>query len=293
MNDRYAAAFGIQWKKYRRTQLDSYSGLPITRMRALRCIGEENLSWISEKHVLECGCGAGRFTEILLSLGANVVSIDISDAVEANRENFPPGPRHQIIQADIEMLPFSPATFDVVFCLGVIQHTPNPERTITRLYEEVAPGGLLVIDHYTYGLSDYTKTAGLLRVVLKRLPVETGMLATDKLVDWFLPLHKAARNSPLIQMMLSRISPVLAYYRTLPELPDDLQREWALLDTHDSLTDWYKHRRTRRQIQRTLERLGATDIHCTYGGNGVEARCRKPVAVSSNTASLHLAARAS
>jgi SAM-dependent methyltransferase len=280
MSNRYTDAFGAQWKRYRLTQLDSYTGLPISRQRAIRCLGEENVSWIAGKRVLECGCGAGRFTEILLCLGATVVSVDLSEAVEANRDNFPLSAKHQVLQADIENLPFLPGSFDVVFCLGVIQHTPNPERTIAKLYKQMIVGGLLVIDHYTYGVSDYTKTAGLFRFFLKRMPVEAGMRVTEKLVDWLLPYHKAARKFPILQMVISRISPVLAYFQAIPELPDDLQREWALLDTHDSLTDWYKHRRTRRQIQANLRSLGGIDIHCVYGGNGVEARCRKPPTAS-------------
>jgi 2-polyprenyl-3-methyl-5-hydroxy-6-metoxy-1,4-benzoquinol methylase len=278
----YAAAFGAQWNRYRRTQLDSYTGVPISRTRVLRCIGEENISWIKGKRVLECGCGAGRFTEVLLSLGANVVSIDLSDAVDANRENFTLNNHHHIAQADIEALPFTNGSFDMVFCLGVVQHTPNPERTIARLYEQMSPRGLLVIDHYTHTLSYYTKSAGLFRFFLKRVSAEKGMELSEKLVDWFLPVHKAVRGSRIAQMALSRISPVFSYYQAIPELPDHLQREWALLDTHDALTDWYKHHRTPNQIEKTLTSLGAIDIHCTYGGNGVEARCRKPAESSSN-----------
>jgi hypothetical protein len=94
-------------------------------------------------------------------------------------------------------------------------------------------------------------------------------------VEFFLPLHKAVRHSRIAQSLLSRISPVLAYYHDLP-LNDDLQRDWALLDTHDSLTDRFKHFRTKGQIQRLLQRLGGTDIACWHGGNGVEARCSRP-----------------
>jgi len=275
VSDNYAAAFGKQWKKYSQTQLDSYTGVPITRRRTLRCIGEANLPWVRGKRVLEAGCGAGRFTEVLLSLGALVTSIDLSDAVDANRQNFPINNQHQIAQADLERLPFSPGTFDVAFCLGVIQHTPNPENTIARLYEQLKTGGLLVIDHYTFTLSDFTKSSGLFRVFAKRMTPEKGMAFTEKLVNMFLPLHKAARHSRVAQMAISRISPIFTYYQTLPELADDLQHEWALLDTHDALTDWYKHRRTPAQIEKTLKALGGVDIHCVYGGNGVEARCRK------------------
>lgn len=274
---RYTDAFGIQWNRYRRTQLDSYTDSTISRDRAARCIGEELWRQLEGKQVLECGCGAGRFTEVLLGNGAYVTSIDLSDAVDANQENFPQNGSHRIAQADVLQLPFAPRQFDVVFCLGVIQHTPNPEQTINCLYDQVRPGGTLVIDHYTYDLSWFTKTAPLVRLYLKRLPPAKGIRRTEWLVDKLLPLHQMARRFYPAQMLLSRLSPVLCYYHAFPDLPDEVHREWALLDTHDSLTAWYMHFRTRGQIQRVLERLGLIDICCNYAGNGVEARGRRPI----------------
>lgn len=100
---------------------------------------------------------------------------------------------------------------------------------------------------------------------------------TEWLIDTLLPLHKIARHYYPAQVLLSRLSPVLCYYHAYPELTDKLHREWALLDTHDYLTDWYKHFRTRGQIRRTLERLGLQEIWCHYGGNGVEARGKRPL----------------
>jgi 2-polyprenyl-3-methyl-5-hydroxy-6-metoxy-1,4-benzoquinol methylase len=135
----YAEAFGEQWKRYRKTQLDSYTKTTISRDRLRRCLGEETWHCLKRKHVLECGCGAGRFTKILLAQGACVTSIDLSKAVDANAENCPPSATHRIAQADIEALPFLPHGFDVVLCLGVI-HTPNPERTIAHLAQQVKPG---------------------------------------------------------------------------------------------------------------------------------------------------------
>jgi hypothetical protein len=73
------------------------------------------------------------------------------------------------------------------------------------------------------------------------------------------------------------VSPVLTHYRTYPEVNDDVQRQWALLDTHDSLTDDFKHFRTRGQIHRLLERMGLDHIWSAYGGNRVEARGRRPL----------------
>jgi 2-polyprenyl-3-methyl-5-hydroxy-6-metoxy-1,4-benzoquinol methylase len=271
----YADHFGEQWKRYPRTQLDSYTGHPITRDRMRRCFGEPLWSDLVGRDVLECGCGAGRFTEVLLDRGARVTSIDLSDAVEANVANFPLGPAHRVAQADILALPFAPGGFDVVVCLGVIQHTPDPELTIERLRQQVRPGGWLIIDHYTYELGWYTKSAPLFRMVLKRLPRRVSMRFTERLVDLALPLHKRVARSRL-RSIVSRLSPVLTHYVTYPDLDDALQREWALLDTHDSLTDYFKHFRTRGQVLQQLQNLGLQDIWCEYGGNGVEARARVP-----------------
>lgn len=272
----YVDAFGAQWKRYRLTQLDSHTGTTITADRLRRCLGEDIWHGLTGKTVLECGCGAGRFTEVLLRRNCTVTSVDLSEAVEANQENFPQSESHKILQADITRLPLPPQQFELVVCLGVIQHTPNPEKTIARIYEHVAPGGWLVIDHYTYNLSEFTKLASLLRFIMRRLPPEKGILWTEGLTNVFLPLHKRVRKFRFLQMILSRVSPVLCYYQAIPQLGDKLQKEWAFLDTHDSLTCWYRRFRTSGQIARTLFQLGLTDIYCAAGGNGVEARGRRP-----------------
>jgi SAM-dependent methyltransferase len=223
------------------------------------------------------GCGAGRFTEVLLSTGARVTSVDLSSAVDANQINFPQNTRHRILQADVRRLPFAAGQYDVVFCLGVVQHTPNPEEAIRKLYEQVKPGGWLAFDHYTYTLSWFTKSAILFRLFMRRLPPDEAFQWSRRLVKLFFPMHRAVRGHRVAQPLLSRVSPVLTYFGQLP-LDDRLQLEWSLLDTHDSLTDRYKHFRTRGQIVRTLEALKSEAIWCDHGTNGVEARCRRPLA---------------
>jgi 2-polyprenyl-3-methyl-5-hydroxy-6-metoxy-1,4-benzoquinol methylase len=275
-NEAYTAAFGDQWKRFRLTQLDSHTSTTITRDRLYRCFGDDLWSSLDGKHVLECGCGAGRFTEVLLDQRAYVTSIDLSNAVEANQENFPQDDHHRIAQADILELPFAPGQFDVVVCLGVIQHTPDPEKTIIQLAKHVKNGGWLVIDHYTLGISDYTKFGALvLRPILKRLSANQRFKIIDRLVALFMPFHRIARYFRPAQIILSRLSPLYTYYGSYPELNHKLQREWAMLDTHDALTDWFKHFRSRNQIQNTLESMGFTSTWCEYGGNGVEARARR------------------
>jgi 2-polyprenyl-3-methyl-5-hydroxy-6-metoxy-1,4-benzoquinol methylase len=271
----YASLFGDQWKQYKKTQLDSYSRLPISTDRLNRILGDLNNN-IDGKLVLEAGCGAGRFTEVLLDKGAILVSSDISTAVEVNKENFPLSEKHFVIQADINDMPFKNGYFDIVVCIGVIQHTPNPEKTIKDLFDLVKSGGSLIIDHYTLTKSYYFRSAPLYRRRYRKLSADQTLAKTKSLVNRFLPLHKKVKGKKLLSVLLNRISPVISYYDAFPGLDDKLQEEWAMLDTHDSLTDWHKFFRDKKQITSTLQQIGAIDIWCEYGGNGVEARCKKP-----------------
>jgi SAM-dependent methyltransferase len=274
--EEYCTNFGAQWNRFPLTQLDSVSGLTTTSERLRRCLGQEVWNRLAGMHVLECGCGAGRFTEILLREGAFVTSVDISSAVDANAQNFPISGNHRIAQADILQLPFEPRQFDCVICLGVIQHTPDPERAIATLYQQVKPGGFLAIDHYTFHWGRATSTRPIFRLFFRRMSPKRAELAVERLVDLFLPWHKRFEHNRVGWQLLCRISPVTNYYRVFPQFTDQQHREWALLDTHDSLTDWFKHLRSSQQIRETLESLGVVDLWVAKEGNGIEARGRRP-----------------
>lgn len=273
----YASAFGIQWNDFPLTQLDSHSGLRLSEERLARCMRGE-LPRVSGRKVLEAGCGAGRFTEVLLRYGAVVHSFDLSSAVEANASNHMGHSSLTLVQADIRRMPFKKASYDYVICLGVVQHTPVPEESISHLWEMVKPGGALVFDHYLTRWRYWFTSEPYYRAILKRLPPRYRRRATDAVTNAFFPLHWAFREWPLAQRLLRRLSPVHFYYPAL-QLPDRAAyEEWARLDTHDATTDWFKHHRSPRQIRELLERLGAEAVVVERGGNGVEAFCRRPLA---------------
>ncbi|MFM8433391.1 MAG: class I SAM-dependent methyltransferase, partial [Bacteroidota bacterium] len=246
----------------------------ITRERLVRCLGIP-LHELRGKTVLEVGCGAGRFTELLVESGAMVHSIDLSVAVEANKANIGDAPNYTVAQASVYELPFRNGAFDVVICLGVIQHTPSSEKTIQSLWDKVKPGGSLVIDHYRWRLSYYSTLKPVYRHLLRKMKPEISKKAVDKLVDFFFPMHWAFRNFKPLWWLLHRFSPLIEYIHLFPEKDYDFHLEWSRLDSYDSLTDYYKHLRTEGQIRRLLESFGAESIWVDRGGNGVEARCRR------------------
>lgn len=292
-SDNYAAAFGSQWKAFRKTQLDSHTGTSISRDRLRRCVGG-SLDVVRGKLVLEAGCGAGRFTQILLESGATVVACDLSEAVDANYDNCGGSPGYFCCQADIARLPVEAGQFDIVICLGVIQHTPDPERTLLLLARQLRPGGWLVVDHYTGEVLRKVTRSLLRRFLLTRSPDFTLRFCAA-MVRLLWPLHRffwrtrSTRSWMLrvLRAVFIRLSPVVDYHHAYPELGDEMLRSWAVLDTHDALTDYYKHSRTLEEIAAALRALGLSEISASYGGNGVEARARKPVAVESEARRAH------
>jgi 2-polyprenyl-3-methyl-5-hydroxy-6-metoxy-1,4-benzoquinol methylase len=139
-DDGYAENFGLQWTHFSHTQYDDEVGYPRSRERLLQTSGWTTDSLLGAV-VLEVGAGAGRFTRELLKMGARVVAVDLSRAIDVNiRENSALGDVVGV-QASVYDLPIVQGRFARVLCLGVLQHTPNRRRTLESLWSFVAPGG--------------------------------------------------------------------------------------------------------------------------------------------------------
>lgn len=281
----YASSFGVQWNKYPRTELDSYTGKTYTRDRIERCLGSP-IESLAGKTVLECGSGAGRFTELLIQNCGTLTCLDLSAAVDANLRNCRPLGLYLIMQGDVNASPLPQQFFDVVVCLGVIQHTSNPEQTIRSLAHHVKPGGLLVIDHYTrdrgsrmgnlLSYLDYVDMVYPIRGVLRRMKPERAIRLTKWLTRICDPIRKQTSKSVAIDRIARRLLPTACYYNKFPDLDPKIVYEMNELDTCDWLTDYYKYFRSPDQIRKTLEELGLQVESCGLGGNGVEARARVP-----------------
>ncbi len=275
--ENYAVAFGNQWNRFPRTQLDSVTKLPLSEDRLARCLGE-SLEALRGKTVLEAGSGAGRFTEILLKYGAVVHSFDYSDAVEANAQNNGASDRLLLVQGDIRRIPFARSAYDYVICLGVLQHTPSPEASLESLWTMVKPGGRLVIDHYRWRLrfvlpTPFGSAESAYRLVTLRLPEQARGRFVEVVTRFWFPIHWKFRNSRFAQRLIRRFSPVHFYYPDIALAGKAEFLEWALLDTHDAQTDVFKHLRSKIAIERFLSNLGGQNIFTHLGGNGIEARC--------------------
>src|SRR4051794_34270654 len=167
----YTDSFGKQWNAFRLTQIDS-AEQELSRRRFFAETGwtPEQLDGID---LLEVGSGAGRFTRVVLERSrANLFSIDFSNAVEANLKTNGElaGGRLHLFQASIYEMPFPDESFDKIFCIGVLQHTPSFERSIRALVQKAKRGAEIVVDFYPIR-GWWTKLSAkyLLRPVTKRM----------------------------------------------------------------------------------------------------------------------------
>lgn len=107
--------------------------------------------WFPGKRVVDIGCGAGRFTYGLLSLGASVMACDQSLwALQRTTElcqTF--GQRFSAQQTDL-LTWTQEATYDLVFCFGVVHHTGNTYLAIRNTARKVKTGGRLFLMVYGF-----------------------------------------------------------------------------------------------------------------------------------------------
>jgi len=275
----YAASFGEQWNRFRRTQLDKFNGTTLSRDRFFTGTGwsPDDLRGAS---VLEVGCGAGRFTQVMLDAGAAVFAVDYSNAVDACVANNGPSNRLCAAQADIYRLPFARGSFDFVFCYGVLQHTPDPHRAFLSLVPFLKPGGRLAVDVYrrAWELQPY-KSKYLWRPITTKMSTERLF----RLLEWFiprwLPVDTAIKRIPFLGRVLGMIVPCWNY-AFLP-LTREQRVEWAILDTFDALAPVYDLPQSESTLRRWFEEARLLSIDVRVGGNGVLGNARGPAAAQS------------
>jgi SAM-dependent methyltransferase len=262
--ENYAANFGLQWNLFSQTQLDSKSGQPISRNRFAAFTGWTDKD-LKGAIVLDAGCGAGRFAEVALSLGARVVAVDFSGAIDAARDNLKGKGVIDFIQADINALPFAPESFAFVYCLGVIQHTPDPARSFQSLACVTAPGGRLAVDVYAAGWKNLFFAKYWIRPITRRMSVETSLRTVRRLFPALYPLSRLVGRIPVAGHYLRYLIPVANYTDVYP-LNDRQLREWALLDTFDMWAPAYDQPQALATLRGWFKDTGFTNIEAFHAG---------------------------
>lgn len=244
----YSESFGFQWNHFARTQLDSATGTSRSRDDFILKTGW-SLADLQGKQVLDAGCGMGRFAEVCAAAGARIHAVDLSTAVEVASRNLAHRPNVRTYQADIMNLPFPDESFDFIYSIGVLHHTPHTKSAFLTLPPLLKPGGVISIWVYSTKLQSLVG-GKLLRKVSSRLP-KRWLLGLCRIAD---PLYHVYHACYAVHPKMA------AALQTCLPVSLDPDPQWRLLDTFDWYAPRYQWKHTYEEVESWFREAGLTEI---------------------------------
>lgn len=271
--DHYTQAFGYQWLRHAKTQYDSFTRMPVTENR-IRIETKWPEVTPGEK-ILEVGCGSGRFTEQLIKKKAFIASFDASVAVEANYASHGDNPSVLIIQADIYNLPFRNDYFDKMVCIGVLQHTPDPKKSIGVIVTKVRSGGQCVMDIYRRHpwYRQIWNTRYWVRPFTKKMNPKKLYVLCERYINFMWPFARIITHLPCGRSINQKLLiPELMTSNKYKKFSDELHKQWALLHLFDWLNPTYDQPQRIKTFHQWLTESGLQDVETNFGYGGIEGR---------------------
>jgi 2-polyprenyl-3-methyl-5-hydroxy-6-metoxy-1,4-benzoquinol methylase len=244
----YAENFGFEWNVHNLTQLDSETSSE-SEETFIEKTGFTKQD-LEGKLVLDVGCGMGRFSDVVSRWGATVVGIDLTSAVDAANANIGARPNVHLAQANVFELPFREKTFDYVFSIGVLHHTPNTKDAFDQLPNLLKPGGRIAIWLYSTRMLRWCWTSDFYRIFTTRLPRET----LHKLSGVANPMYRLRTWLKPRNEFLENLAFLLLPTR-MHESPD-----WRVLDTFDWYSPKYQWKHSDAEVREWYLAHGLTDL---------------------------------
>lgn len=276
----YADNFGLQWNKFKNTQLDSYTKKPLSFNRFWN-----DTKWkpkdIYGKKVLEVGSGAGRFSEILLEAGAILTTLDYSSAVEANYSNNKGNGDFFIFQGNMYELPVPDEYYDYVFCFGVLQHTPDPDAAYNSIFKKLKPGGEISIDFYVK--EKFPSPWSTPKYLWRPITTKMDPIKLLKIIEFYIPLwlpfdsliKKTLYRIPKFGYYIAGLIPIPCWNYFELGLDKETIKIWAVMDTFDAMGAQYDTPRTEQEVEQMVGSRDNEYVKVGRGGNGVVANVKK------------------
>ncbi|MFQ5957247.1 MAG: methyltransferase domain-containing protein [Candidatus Brocadiales bacterium] len=243
--DSYVDNFSFEWQVHRTTQLDSVNGTKQSEESFKSSTGW-NPEDLKGKLTLDVGCGTGRYSEIALNYGAELIMMDLSFAVDSAFLNMGLKEMVHLIQADVFHLPFKPEQFDVIFSIGVLHHTPDPPGAFSCLPPLLKKNGKIAIWVYDkYFVERMSIMSQLYRKITRKLPRR-----------WLYALSYFA----VPYYYLALIPWLGLFFRALVPISVHPNWRWRVLDTFDWYSPSYTWGFSAGEVFEWFEMMGLKNI---------------------------------
>jgi SAM-dependent methyltransferase len=297
----YSDSWGRLWHETGHLLRDSFTGIPFHENVLHGEYSEEpgsddgrspfGFGWprdLSGQRVLEVGTGTGNITEHLVGTGADVLSVDMSDAIDTLPEELLRRPNVNVVQADVNTPVLAPGSFDRIWMFQVLQHTPSPPQTLGTLRGLLRAGGQ--IDFTSYSGDGFR---AWYYPFTRRIPDRLAWRLIAWTVPRLIPLKyrlQKGRRLPLFRKLalklLEPVDPRDIYLQTREGRADryihgtvwnrtrdeDLLMKYVVINTFDRITPRYTNSATHETVERWLREEAGYSSAETWGRGGVRAR---------------------
>ena len=162
-------------------------------------------------------------------------------------------------------IPFEDNYFDIVICIGVIQHTQHPYNTFCSLAKKLKSGGRLYIDVYSKRWHTYLWSKYILRPITTRISKEILFKLIKIFTPILIPITKVLKL--VFGKLGMRVSPIVEYSEL--GLSKELNRDWSILDTFDMYSPKFDLPQTIEDVKKWFIENNFIEISVTYGPNGI------------------------
>ena len=271
---RTKSAYGLQWNRFRiiRPEEDRATFRNRTGLA-------DNLAGAV---VLDAGCGMGRYLRVAAEGKPRVlVGMDLSESVRAARDLTDGLTGVSLVRGDLLRPPFTDGTFDHIYSLGVLDHTPDPRAAFLAVARLLRPGGRIVIWVYPREKPVLERVIAVHRALSTRLPLPV-LVVLSRLMAPIGALKRRMMASS--SRLVARAGVVLNVLTIGVSMHPD--PEVRVCDTLDWYAPRYLSRHTPDEVYGWFADAGLVDVtdlsvgqvHYHAGqGNGVNFSGRRPV----------------